>query len=269
VQAGLACGGDFLACGQQVLVELSVVVQAGRRGGAHEAAFEDVALPVHVADQAALAVVAATGLDGIGAVRRDLGQDQCPGPTDRGVAGRVGTVLAQAFLVLRRAGRFTIDHERARALVVVLGRLGRRTGVDPAALQQAIQRRGLHRIDVDVGGAGEVVGAFGETEFRIDTGLGEARAATQRAGFTADLLVQGERGRTGHRWCRYQVEAGRNRALVQIAHRLGGDVGFDGGRLGGGGGTTGQGRDDGKAEQRAGRVGNQRHGQAPGEKTTP
>src|SRR2546427_8426343 len=38
-------------------------------GGAHEAAFQDVALPVHVAHQAALAVVAAAGLDGIGAVR--------------------------------------------------------------------------------------------------------------------------------------------------------------------------------------------------------
>jgi hypothetical protein len=68
VQAGLARRSDLLACGQQVLVERGVVMQAGHGGGAHEAAFEDVALPVHVAHQAALAVVAAAGLDGIGAV---------------------------------------------------------------------------------------------------------------------------------------------------------------------------------------------------------
>ncbi|KAG1084365.1 hypothetical protein G6F40_014513 [Rhizopus arrhizus] len=136
MQSGLARIRNLLACGQQILVERGVGMQARHGGGAHETPFEDVALPVHIAHQAALTVVAASRLDGVGAVRRDLRQDQRPGPADGGMAGRIGAVLAQPGFVGGRAGRLAVDHERARTLVLVLGCLGGRAGIDAAAFQQ-------------------------------------------------------------------------------------------------------------------------------------
>ena len=156
------------------------------------------------------------------------------------------------FFIVGRAGGFAVDHERARALVVLLGGARGRTGIDPAAFQQAVQRGRLHRVHVHVDGAGELVGTGREAEFGIDMGLREAGAATQRAGFTADLFVQREAGRTGRRRCRHQGQAGRHRVGLQVTHRLGRDRCLHGrGARCAGGRTAGQGHQHGNGQQGA------------------
>ena len=78
------CLVDLAARSGQILLELGVVVQGGDGGGAHDAALQDIALPVHVADQAAVAEGAAAGEQGVALGGCQLGQDQAPAPADRG-----------------------------------------------------------------------------------------------------------------------------------------------------------------------------------------
>jgi len=137
---GLGLGlGDLVARQRQLRLEGRVALQPRHCGGADQAAGVDVALPVHAADDPALAEGMAALQQRIHVLRRGLHQQQCPGPADRRVARGVGADLGQRRLLGRRAGGLAGDDEAPRAVVLVLGRIGGQPGVEQRAPQQHVQ----------------------------------------------------------------------------------------------------------------------------------
>ncbi len=192
-------------------------MQARHRRGAHDAALVRIALPVHVAGQAALAVGEPARENRVGALGVDLGQDQRPGPAGRVVAGRVRAVLGQLVDLVRGAGWQMVDEKRTLAPVVVLGAIGRQAGVDQAAPQQQIELRRIAFVDRHAQRAGERLGGLREFQIGIFDGDLPAWAARLGQVRARRFLVGGKRRRASRRRWRHQAQAVGTLVRGQIA----------------------------------------------------
>ncbi len=108
----------------QIRAERGIGVQPRHGGRAHETAPNHVAIPMMVADDAALAKRPAAGEDLVGTIRRNLAQDEGKPPTEGGVPGRIGRILFQEVARFRNGEGFAILLEGPRAFVVVLRGVG-------------------------------------------------------------------------------------------------------------------------------------------------
>ena len=164
-------------------------VQPRHRAGGDCAAFEDVALPVCVADQSALAERAPAGEQCIGAVRCELRERERPCPPGRRVARGIGAVLAQRGFIGGRTRAFVVVHERPRAVVVVLRAVGCEPRIGEHAAQQHVEARRRLRIHAHAERACEHAGRVREREVCIRGGERVARGAFQRLRCAADRKI--------------------------------------------------------------------------------
>jgi hypothetical protein len=123
----------------EIAAERRIGVQAGYRRRRNHPPRVNVALPVRIANEAALSKFESTLKDGVRSAGIQLRQDQRKPPADCAVAGRVRPILAKQRLILWVASRFIVNDERPNALVMILCPKGRKANVDQRPAEQAVE----------------------------------------------------------------------------------------------------------------------------------
>src|SRR6185503_19184522 len=128
------------------------------------------------ADHAALANLAAGVQSARGVRRRQLRQDQPPGPAGHGVTRGIGAIGLHPVLA-RDADRLVVADQWADAPIVVLRALARVARVHLDALQEAVGAGQAARIDRSADRAGEPLERAAVPEVVVPLRLGPARRA--------------------------------------------------------------------------------------------
>ena len=170
-------------------------MEPGNCGASHYASRVDIALPVHVANDPAFAESPSALQNCVGAVRKDLRQDQGPSPTCGAMPGWIGAVFAQRLLIVRGTAGAVVHGKRPYALIVGLCPIGGEADIDESLAEQCVEpRRALFR-DRQVCRTGECLRSMREVKIGITDRPRPARRIAEFGGsFTRGLVIR-EAGR--------------------------------------------------------------------------
>lgn len=217
-------GCELGFCGFKISAESRLGMQPCYRCRSKNEPLLDIALPMGIAHDTAFAKRTPPHEYRIGPVRHNLGKDQRPAPSGRGMSGRIGAALQKMRAVLRGAEGFIVQCKRTGALIMILGCSSSTTKIAQRSAQQLVEARSVRLGDRGIRCARIGAGCMRKLQVGIRRRQLPACGIAQGKAAAAGILIQREGGGACLRWWRKYGQTVRNSVSSEITGNVAGKL---------------------------------------------